>query len=355
MCPINGTGYGITSTNICSSLTSDHDIEVSLFGIGQLSTETESKKNLLEKCLYNAHFYDSKAPTLKIWHQHDLALRPGSGLYGVMPFFELDTLQKNEIHQINQADIVFTPTQWSSDVLLKNGIKKPVVVAPLGADPDIFNPLNFITEPKIGENYVFLHVGKWEKRKGQDFLLKAFERAFSKEDKVELRLCPHNPFLDEEELETWYNLVKNNKLAEKITILKRQPTQHDLAKVMHHADCGIFLSRAEGWNNEIPEMMLMNKAIIATNYSAHKEYLTKQNSFMVDIDQKEIAYDGKWFHGQGSWALLGDKELSQTIEHMRFVYNNKVANNPIGVSTGKKYSWRNTTQIIKETFHNFQR
>lgn len=352
MCPINGTGYGITSTNICVSLSSELDMDVSLFGIGQLSTESEFHKEVLIRALENAVFYDSKAPTLKIWHQHDLALRPGSGLYTVMPFFELDTLQKNEIHQINQADIVFTPTKWSASVLKKNNINKKIVVAPLGADSQIFNPMNFITEPKIGDNYVFLHVGKWEKRKGQDFLLKAFEKAFSKEDKVELWLCPHNPFLNEDELSTWYKLVETNKLSDKITILKRQPTQSDLAKIMSHSDCGIFLSRAEGWNNEIPEMMLMNKAIIATNYSAHTEYLTKQNSFMVEVDKTETAYDGKWFHGQGSWGYLGDDQLSQTIEHMRFVYNNRVQKNAFGVSTGKKYSWKNTATIVKKTVSN---
>ena len=187
------------------------------------------------------------------------------------------------------------------------------------------------------------------KKKKPRFLLEAFAKAFTPEDKVRLWLVPHNPFLKEEQINEWHSLVKNNPMESKISIYQRLPDQSSVAGIMNEADCGIFLSRAEGWNNEIPEMMAMNRPIISTNYSAHTEYCTTENSFLVDVDETEPAIDGLWFHGQGNWAKLGKKQLEQTVEHMRFVYNNNVRTNPNGVDTAKLYTWDNTASVIHQT------
>lgn len=343
--PINGTGYGITSTNIALSLDLIEDLEVSLFPIGnRIHLLEQHHQPILASMIENSKTFGYDAPCLKIWHQHDLASGIGKGDYYVMPFFEVDKLPANEIHQINGADVMFTPSHWSKRVLEENGVNIPIYVCPLGVDEQVFKPRTGLTP--IKQNYTFIHVGKWEKRKGQDFLIKAFETAFTPQDDVELRLVPFNPFLTKEETEQWLEYVNKSPMRDKIKIYDRLPTQYDLANVISESDCGVYLSRAEGWNNEIPETMIMNKPVIATNYSAHTEYCTPDNCYLVDIDELEPAYDGKWFNGFGNWAKLGEKQLEQTVEHMRFVYNNKVDTNPSGVVTGKKYSWKNTVSII---------
>jgi len=348
MCPINGTGYGITSTNITKSL-HKLGVDISLYSIGGPSAETPEDRDILLPLLNNARFYNNYAPCLKIWHQHDLSTRIGRGPYYVYPFFELDKLLDVEVHQINQADGVFTASGWGKYVLENSGVRIPVFVAPLGADTNIFNNNKIRME---NSTYVFFHIGKWEKRKGQDFLIEAFNNAFTAEDDVSLWLSPSNPFLNREETEAWMKMAKESPLGDKITIFDRFPTQGQLAEAINASDCGIFLSRAEGWNNEIPEMMAMNKPIIATNYSAHTEYLTESNSFLVNIQQTEPAVDGKWFKGDGHWAKLGQSEMEQTIEHMRFVYNNNIQSNPNGVETAKRLSWENTASIIRNTMFN---
>ena len=347
-CPINGTGYGITSKNIVMSIDA-LSVEICLFPIGgQIQIESETEKQYIKKFLNNSHVYDPSKPCLKIWHQHDLATRVGNGTYYVFPFFEVDRLSDLEIHQLNCSDHIFTATNWSKKVLEDNKVTKPISVVPLGVNHDIFN-ISPVDPYKIqieNDNYVFLHVGKWEMRKSQDFLLKAFDKAFSHKDNVELWLVPFNPFLTKEENLDWMKLANSCRIKDKIKIFDRLPTQHHLAEVMNQADCGIFLSRAEGWNNEIPEMMAMNKPIIATNYSAHTEYCTKENSFLVDVNEVEPAVDNKWFNGFGNWAKLTEKELEQTVEYMKFVYTNNITTNESGLSTAKFYSWDRTASTI---------
>lgn len=350
MCPINGTGYGITSKNICRSLSNQH-VELTLNIIGNPSVETQEEGNLVQQLFNASYFYNPEDPVLKIWHQHDLATRPGKGKYYALPFFELDTFQDFEIHQLNSVDHLFAASEWGKTILENNRVKVPITVSPLGVDHNVFckNTSKIQFEQ---ENYIFLNVGKWEKRKAQDFLVYAFNNAFTEKDNVELWLACHNPFLDEEETKKWHEMALDTPLGSKIKLIKRLPTQKDLSDAMDMADCGIFPSRAEGWNNEIPEMMALDKPIITTNYSAHTEYCNQDNSLLIDINEVEPANDGKWFKGQGNWAKLGQEQLEQTVEYMRFVYNKEVKSNPAGLETAKKYTWDRTASIIRETIFN---
>lgn len=346
-CPIGSTGYGITSLNIVKQLYQKH-IKISLFPIGNsFEFNLPEEKTIIQELIENSRLFDYNAPCVKIWHQNDLALRAGNGHYYVFPFFELDTLTQKDKHNLGFCDYIFVASQWAKEVLIQNNITKPIYVAPLGVDMSIFKIPNKI---KIRDNnYVFFHIGKWEKRKSQDFLIKAFENAFNNNDNVELWLVPHNPFLSKEKEAEWLKLVSNSKLKDKIKICDRLPTQKHLAEFIFYGDCGIFPSRAEGWNNEIPECMAINKPIITTNYSAHTEYCNNNNSYLIEIDELEVAHDNKWFFGDGKWAKLGEKQLEQTVEHMRYVYKNHIVSNPEGVLTAQKYSWDNTCSIIDDT------
>lgn len=347
-CPVGKTGYGITSLNITKTLSENFNVNVSLFPIGNnMELNNDKEKELFTQLLKNSHSFDKNAPCLKIWHQHDLSLRIGKGHFYTFPFFEIDALNSLERHHLNSCDYIFTASKWSKEILINNNIKVPIYVAPLGVDMEVFSSPAKI---KIDNgNYIFSHVGKWEHRKSHDFLLSAFEKAFDVNDNVELWLLPHNMFLNEQEENQWLALVENNKLKDKIKIFNRLPTQYHLAEFIYYSDCGVFLSRAEGWNNEILEFMALNKPVIATNYSAHTEYCDTNNSYLVDIKELEIAHDGKWFFGQGRWAKLADNEMEQTVLHMRSVYNNNIKDNPSGLETAKKYSWNNTSNIIDQT------
>jgi glycosyltransferase involved in cell wall biosynthesis len=347
-CPINGTGYGITSSNIAKSLSKD--LNISLFPVGtSIDCNSDSDKELFQKLLNNSSTFDYSAPCLKIWHQYDLAARIGNGHYYTFPFFEIDKLTPREVHHLNYSDYVFVASEWGKTILQNNGIVKPIIVAPLGVDMSIFS----VPENKIRlerSTYRFFHIGKWEHRKSHDVLLQAFDAAFNDNDNVELLMLPFNPFLNEQENNYWFNLVDKCKLKDKIKIFGRLQSHGEVAQFIDQCDCGVFVSRAEGWNNEIIESMAMNKPVIVTNYSAHTEYCNKDNSYLVDIDSLESANDGKWFNGLGNWAKIGQNQFDQIVSHMKYVYTNRIDSNPNGVLTAKKYSWDHTGSIIQSSF-----
>ena len=95
-----------------------------------------------------------------------------------------------------------------------------------------------------------------------------------------------NPFIGEGN-QNWQNLYKNSKLGSKIRMIPRQKTHQDVMSIMRQADCGVFPSRAEGWNLELLEMMALGKDVIATNYSAHTEFCNENNCRLIEIKKNK--------------------------------------------------------------------
>jgi glycosyltransferase involved in cell wall biosynthesis len=185
----------------------------------------------------------------------------------------------------------------------------------------------------------------------------AFNLAFEQNDDVELWMMCENPFLNEEQTGFWHNRCKDSKMGHKIRILPRVEADTQVAEIMQQADCGVFPSRGEGWNLEALEMLSCGKWVIATNYSAHTEFLNEDNALLLPIHGVEPAHDGIWFHGQGNWAKFSKvdyKDPTSTmaclIRNMKYVHQRKrdgeLRLNTPGIETAQKFTWENTAKAI---------
>jgi glycosyltransferase involved in cell wall biosynthesis len=340
-CPLNKTGYGIASLNILREL--DKLYRVSYNPISQPSVDNQFDYDMVSRMLNNRAQADFTAPYMKIWHQFDLQEHIGRGLYFAYPFFELDTFNDYEKSSMSVPDHFFVSSKWAKGVMQDNGISQNISVVPLGVDRNIFN--DAIPKNRKDDKYVFLNIGKWEIRKGHDILLDLLDTAFPDNTNVELWILASentNNYSNAEELSKWKTIYNNPK----VKLFSGFDSQQQIAELIANADCGLYPSRAEGWNMELLETMSMNKPVITTNYSAHTEFCNKDNSYLIDILETEKAYDGKAFKGQGNWAKIDQKEFDTIIDYMRYLYNNNIRDNIDGVNTAKKYSWQNTANII---------
>jgi glycosyltransferase involved in cell wall biosynthesis len=350
-CPINNTGYGIASLNLIKEL---YEIEndIAFFPIGNPTVSNKEDYKLFSKLLHNAYNnFDPNAVFVKIWHQFDLAQHIGKGKYFAYPFFELDTFNNLEKSHMSVPDVLLVSSEWAKQIVLENNIKTNCMVVPLGVDTNIFNSSKYIDNGKQKNKYIFLNIGKWEIRKGHDILLELFNAAFPSEDDVELWILASettNNYSDEEELKKWKNMYS----SPRIKLFNGVQSHDEIAQLISLSDCGLYPSRAEGWNLELLESMAMNKPVIATKYSAHTEFCDTNNSFLIDITEKEKAYDGKAFKGQGNWAKFGQSQKDQTIDYMRYVYSNKINTNKGGIETAKKYSWTNSALTLYRCINN---
>lgn len=347
--PINPLGYGVAGLNITKALAKQED--VALWVLGQPTVTNQEDANVLSKCLQNASMPNFNAPCVKIWHQHDMSQFVGKGEHIGFPFYELDEFTDIEKHHLNSLDKLFVSSSWAKKIAVDQlSLKEDKIhVVPLGVDTSIFKPSKINNEGPT----VFFNCGKWEVRKGHDVLYKIFNEAFSAEDNVELWMMTHNPFLSPEQSSEWENMYKSSRLGDKIRFINRVQTHEEVYNIMESSDCGIFPARAEGWNLELLEMLACGKQIIATNCSAHTEFCNKDNCALVDIPNKEIAFDGVWFHGKvGSWGKIEDKQISEFAEQMREVHVKKqkqeLVSNSFGVKTANKFSWSQSANKIRE-------
>ena len=339
--PINSTGYGIASLNILKSLHKNN--QVSYFPIGEPSVDNQQDYDTVLSLFRNADAADVSAPCIKIWHQFDLMQRIGRGQYYAYPFFELDQFNDREKLHMSVPDHLFVSSKWAEEVVKNNNIKTKTSVVPLGVDTSVFDYTKYSKQQT--EKYIFLNIGKWEIRKGHDILLQLFNDAFPNNENVELWILASestNGYSNEKELYQWKNMYK----SDRIRLFNGAKTHHDIANLISQCDCGIYPSRAEGWNLELLETMAMNKPAIATNYSAHTEFCNSDNCYLVDIDEKEKALDGKAFRGQGNWAKIGQKQIDDIISHMRYVYKNNINTNLNGLKTAELFSWDNSASHI---------
>jgi glycosyltransferase involved in cell wall biosynthesis len=236
--PINTLGYGVAGYNILKELFARDD-SVSLYPIGN----PDQTDDFIAKAISNISSLKLNRPHVKIWHQHDLFQRVGKGKHLGFPIFELTEFDQRERISLHHCDELMVCSKWASEIVdNQTGIKANVV--PLGVDTEIFYP-NKVSNP---DKTIFFNCGKWEKRKGHDILGECFNRAFTKDDNVELWMMCENPFLKPEQKEHWEKLYKTSGLGDKIRLIPRQRRHEDVARLMNMVDCGVFPARAEGWN-----------------------------------------------------------------------------------------------------------
>lgn len=340
-------------------------VGITLFPIGQIDVPEEIISREKIAALYSNQsnsYIDNDS--LRIYHQNDVAAKIGQGRHFGYTTFELDAFQSREINSMQCCEKIITASKWGRDIL--SAVHFSPAYSPLGVDRNIFNEVvrpktsNMIRSSK--DNFVVLHIGKAEVRKGTLEIIEAFNQAFTISDDVELWLSISNVFLNEVEWKWWEERVKSpkyNALASKTKLItKRLDTQHDIAELISQADCGIFMSFAEGFNLPALEMMSCGKNVILTNYSGHTEFASEGNSWLVGVDETEVACDNKWFKsGVGSWAKIGLPQIMQAASHLQFLYKNSVKTDKSRrtqiyskhdncITTAIQHSWKNTAEGI---------
>lgn len=351
--PINQLGYGIAGQEILINLLR-LGVNAALFPIHPIKDEDCPQQYMREirEAEKRSGLYNPSAPAIRVYHQNKMAEFPGRGRRVGFPFFELSTLTPEERHHLNNCDDLVVASKWAQCVCLENDIQHVPHVVPLGVNRGTFDDQLRTRLTRVDKDHtVFVNVGKWEIRKGHDVLLDAFNKAFSPSDRVILKMIPENPFIGHMN-QMWARQFHGSKMGavNKIQLYPRVRSQLDVARFLATADCGVFPARAEGWNLELIECMSLGLPCIATNYSAHTEFVDENNCLLIQVDKTEPANDGVWFHGQGEWACLGEGQEEQLIEHMRSVHRLKQTGqlppNVGGIETANKFTWQNTATLL---------
>jgi glycosyltransferase involved in cell wall biosynthesis len=87
-------------------------------------------------------------------------------------------------------------------------------------------------------------------------------------------------------------------------------------------DCYVSLHRSEGFGLTMAEAMYFGKPTIATGYSGNLDFMTPDNSYLVDYRTRAIGDDADPYPTDGEWA---DPDLSHAASLMRQVFEEQEA------------------------------
>jgi Glycosyl transferases group 1 len=190
----------------------------------------------------------------------------------------------------------------------------PVVALPPPVEPPVEPP-----EPvRLGvqQGFLFLFVFDYlstVQRKNPVGLIEAFKLAFAAGEGPQLLIktinAPLRPLAEEEVL--WAAHGRPD-----IHVIDRSLTRDELNGLMAACDCYASLHRAEGFGLTMAEAMAIGKPVIATGYSGNVDFMTGENSYLVDYTIGRVGPDCEIYPPEGEWA---EPSIEHAAELMRRV------------------------------------
>jgi len=338
--PLNLLGFGLFSFAYFKNMSKFAKINWEPVGkpdqnvINKLCTEFDVPLSSVVNALNSP--LNTSLPLFTIWHHHDLAFEN----YDVRSIihFETSTFTRAELNCVDNITKLAACSKWGKNIINANlaeiGVNPKSVVLPgIYASLETAHPEvdidSSLTIEQLKERYnvekIFISGGKWEKRK-QHFRLLEKDFTSNTLNKVMIMGLWNNPFMNglQEPIkaleEAGYKKIEiiglstpsnnsqnvnlniyeadNNIIIALIDFIESMPFMHSLYKA---SDGYISISAGEGWDQPLVEAMSLGVPCLASNNTAHTEYINESNTLKVECTQ-EIAFDNIFFRGdKGVW------------------------------------------------------
>jgi len=296
----------------------------------------------------------------------DKSLRPAlpsfRGSWNVgYTFFEDNVLAPEYIENGRRFyDVVVTGSTWCEDVLRQYGLTNVTTIIQ-GIDPTIFNPTHAGKE-YFGDKFVLFSGGKFELRKGQDLVLRAFKVLQDRYKDVLLvnswfnhwaasmqtmTSSPHirfNPKSGDYLAIMQQTMVDNGIDPERVITLPPYPNIM-MTRIYRNTDIGVFPNRCEGGTNLVlMEYMACGKPVIGSYNSGHRDILTDRNSIPLRA-MRPISVS----HGGQPIAVWDEPQLDELIARLDWAYHHRTELRAIGAQAGMDMAgltWERTARLF---------
>jgi glycosyltransferase involved in cell wall biosynthesis len=101
-----------------------------------------------------------------------------------------------------------------------------------------------------------------------------------------------------------------------ISVIDRSLSPRERDALLVGCDCYASLHRSEGLGLTLAECMALGRPVIGTSYSATTDFMTDENSYLVDYELTRVGADTEIYPPNGSWA---DPSVEHAAELMRRV------------------------------------
>lgn len=222
-------------------------------------------------------------------------------------FWELERFPDAWRHALDRVDEVMVSTDFIRRAVAAI-TDKPVWNAPLPVDKPPDSGLKRADFGLEEDDFIFLcsfDFNSFLARKNPGAVIDAFRLAFTeRRSNVKLVIKSSNGHRHPEKLRVLLNAIGAD---ERIILRDEVIDREDLGALQRCVDAYVSLHRAEGFGLGLAECMRLGKPVIATAWSGNMEFMTSDNSCLVDYKLVSVG-EGEYLHHEGQYWAEPDVE-----------------------------------------------
>ncbi len=232
------------------------------------------------------------------YHMHRLM----KGRYNIAwCFWEASRLPQKMKKGLELFDEVWVSTQYLKECI-SQAVSIPVHHIPQAVEPKTQLPSLAKASFGLLERFTFLFCFDFRsvaERKNPFALIRAFCKAFSKNEPVQLVIKTHNGTKLPEDFK---RLSDDCAQDQRIILIDESMPFERLYALMNACDCYVSLHRTEGFGLTMAEAMLMEKPVIATGYSGNLDFMNETNSFLCAYQLVRVGHTTLPYPVDSIWA-----------------------------------------------------
>ncbi len=231
-------------------------------------------------------------------------------------FWELDRFPAAMHQAFDYVDEVWTATRFVASGIRAIG-RRPVYTIPLPVPVPRCSPEVTRNSLRLPKGFLFLFVFDFFsvlERKNPFGLIQAFDRAFRPGEGPVLVIKTINGDSRLNELE---KVRRAAAARQDILVIDEYYSAEEKNSLLGLCDCYVSLHRSEGLGLTMAEAMGLEKPVIATGYSGNLDFMTPENSYLVECMAGAVPAGCDPYPPGSPWA---EPNLDQAAELMRRVY-----------------------------------
>ncbi|MBS0208535.1 MAG: glycosyltransferase family 4 protein [Planctomycetes bacterium] len=253
-------------------------------------------------------------------------LRPRDDVYRIgIWYWELSNVPAEWPRQALLLDEIWAPTRFIADAL-SNTMPVPVTYMLPGLELPRFPVKSRCEFGLPDDHYLFLFAFDMRssmERKNPIALIRAFRQAFSPNEKVSLAIKVACGDRDPRALAQ----LKREAAGINVVIIEQFMTHEDAYGLINACDCFASFHRSEGFGLCIAEAMAMGKPVIATGYSGNMDFMTSDDTLLVNYELASLEYDIPPYRQGNLWAK---PSVAHGTECLRWVYEHPAEARALG-------------------------
>jgi glycosyltransferase involved in cell wall biosynthesis len=238
----------------------------------------------------------------------------------IYPAWELSSYPEEWARQLDRFDEIWAQSKFT-EKSIAGAVSKPVIHMPLPCEVKVSSFLGRRYFGIIENAYVFLFYFDFTshiERKNPFAVLEAFERLCTKlpdrDCRLVIKMTHSNQMV--EDFQRFMSVLSSNQFRERITVIDRILSDNEVKNLVRCSDCFISLHRSEGFGRGLTEAMYMGKPVIGTGYSGNMDFMTKENSCLVQFELNPVE-DGAYPHAEDQeWA---EPDIDHAVQYMKML------------------------------------